>query len=72
MTANELKTFVTELNIHNSAISRRRWELDKEIYNLSIALKEIGRLEEYEMLMNLYNEIESIDTDELVRLNIFE
>lgn len=70
MTANELNTMVKAMTSKYNKISSR-CELQNSIYYLHMGLKAIGRVEDAETLIKLYQEIDSVDTGELVTLGTF-
>lgn len=70
MTTKELKTMVNTMREHNSIIDTR-CDIENIIYSLYIGLLTIGRKELAIQLWKLYCEIDNIDTEEIVKMEIF-
>lgn len=70
MTAKELDTMVNAMRTKRNKIIRRM-DVTDSIYYLYIGLREIGRNELATELLELYMEIDGIDTDEVIKMGTF-
>ena len=70
MTVKELDTMVKAMRTKYNKVNSRT-DLEDDIYYLKIGLIAIGRNELAEQLAELYEEIDSIDTNEIVKLGTF-
>lgn len=71
MMAKELDKMANAMRTKYHEVNSRKDITDK-IWYLKEGLKAIGRNELAEELISLYNEIENIDTDEIVKIGTFE
>lgn len=70
MTVEELRKFVQVLRNHGFEV-KRRWQLDDAIKALADALWCIDKCELALQIRQLYNDLEAIETEELVKTDIF-
>lgn len=70
MTTKELKTMVNTMREHNSEINTR-CDIENIIYSLYNGLLAIERKELAIQLWKLYCEIDNIDTEDIVKMEIF-
>lgn len=70
MTAKELNTMVNAMRTKYHKVDRRT-DITDEIFYLQKGLCAIGRNDLAEKLAKLYTEIDSVDTDEIVKLGTF-
>ena len=71
MTAKEMDNIVKEMRNHGAKIDTRT-DLENYVYRLKTGLEVIGRSNLVNELNNLYNEMENVDTNELVRIGTFK
>lgn len=69
MTAEMFNAMVWKMRKYRKISSRI--EVENLIYDLSQAVRKIGRIELANQLCDLVDEIENIDTDELVKIGTF-
>ena len=69
MTVEMFNEMVWEMRKYRKFSSRI--EVEKYIYDLSQAARKIGRIELANQLCDLVDEIENIDTEELVKIGTF-
>ena len=70
MTAKEFDTMVKAMRTRYHKVDRRT-DITDEIFYLQKGLCAIGRNDLAEKLAKLYTEIDSVDTDELVKMGTF-
>lgn len=70
MTAKELDTMVNAMRSKNNEINTRM-DVTDTLYYLQKGLNAIGRTELAESLVELYTEIDGIDTGEIVKIGTF-
>lgn len=70
MTAKELDTMVNAMRSKNNEINTRM-DVTDTLYYLQKGLNAIGRTELAESLVELYTEIDGIDTVEIVKIGTF-
>lgn len=70
MTATELNVMVQSMRTKYHDVKTRA-DVTEPIYYLWKGIKAIGRHELADELLAMYSEIDSIDTQEIVKLNIF-
>lgn len=70
MTAKELDTMVNAMRSKNNEINTRM-DVTDTLYYLQKGLNDIGRTELAESLVELYTEIDGIDTGEIVKIGTF-
>ena len=70
MTAKELDTMVNAMRSKNNEINTRM-DVTDTLYYLQKGLHAIGRTELAESLVELYTEIDGIDTGEIVKIGTF-
>ena len=71
MTAKELDTMVKAMRTRHHKVVRRM-DVTDAIYYLYKGLYAIGRYEIADKLLELYTEIDGIDTDELIKMGTFK
>ena len=70
MTAQELDTMVKEMRNRHATINSRM-DLGNYPYYLSLGLKAIGRYDLANQLSKLYDEIETVETSDLMEVGTF-
>lgn len=70
MNAKELDTMVNSMRTHRHEVNSRV-EITDSIYYLWRGLRAIDRNELAEKLLELYTEIDGVDTNELIKLGTF-
>lgn len=71
MTAKELDTMVNAMRTKHHSVETRM-EITDTIYYLNRGLRAIGRNDLAEELLELYTEIDGIDTGEIVKIGTFK
>ena len=70
MTAKELDVMINTMRNQRNKINSRM-DVEDTLYYLYKGLYAIGRYEIADKLLELYTEIDSIDTDEIIKLGTF-